>query len=78
MQTTTFIQDNFLYVNDAKIDLRYVKSAKSLNQNEFKRAISIECDPAAFLAINFWIKSGVKVVINDKNDPTPYANRRST
>jgi len=72
MQTTTYIQDNVLYVNDAKIELQYVKSAKSLNQNEFKRAIGIECDPAAFLAINFWIKSGVKVVINDKNDPTPY------
>ena len=72
MQTTTFIQDNFLYVNQAKIDLKYLKNAKALDGSEFKRAIGAEADPAAFLAINFWIKSGVKIEVNDKNDPTPY------
>ena len=72
MQTTTFIQGNFLYVNQAKIDLKYLKNAKALDESEFKRAIGAEADPAAFLAINFWIKSGVKIEVNDKKDPTPY------
>ena len=72
MQTTTFIQDNFLYVNQAKIDLKYLKNAKALDGSEFKKSIGAEADPAAFLAINFWIKSGVKIEVNDKNDPTPY------
>ena len=72
MQTTTYIQDNFLYVNQAKIDLKYLSNAKALDESEFKRAIRAEADPAAFLAINFWIKTGVKIEVNDKNDPTPY------
>jgi hypothetical protein len=72
MQTTTFIQDNFLYVNQAKIDLKYLKNAKALDEYEFKKAIGAEADPAAFLAINFWVKSGVKIEVDDKNDPTPY------
>lgn len=72
MQTTTFIQGDFLYVNQAKINLKYLKSATALNEKEFKKAIGVEADPAAFLAINFWIKTGVKIELNDKNDPTPY------
>ena len=72
MQTTTFIQGDFLYVNQAKINLKYLKSATALNEKEFKKAIGVEADPAAFLAINFWVKTGVKIKLNDKNDPTPY------
>ena len=72
MQTTTYIQDNFLYVNQAKIDLKFLKNAKALDESEFKKVIGSDADPAAFLAINFWVKTGVKIEVNDKNDPTPY------
>lgn len=72
MQTTTFIEGNYLYVNNAKIDLKYIRSATALNENEFKKAAGVDADPAAFIALNFWIKTGVKVELNDKNDPTPY------
>lgn len=72
MQTTTYIQDNFLYVNQAKIDLKFLKNAKALNEVEFQKVIGSDADPAAFLATNFWVKTGVKIEVNDKNDPTPY------
>ena len=72
MQTTTYIQDNYLYVNQAKIDLKYLKKAKALNESEFKKVIGTEADPAAFLATNFWVKTAVKIEVRDKNDPTPY------
>jgi hypothetical protein len=29
-------------------------------------------DPAAFNATRFWVSTGVKVELKDKNDPTPY------
>ena len=72
MQTTTFIQDDFLYVNQAKIDLKYLKNAKALTEAEFKKLIGADADPAAFLATNFWVKTAVKIEVNDKRDPTPY------
>ena len=81
LQTTTLIQGNFLYVNDAKIELKFLKNAQALNEFEFKQAIGSNVDPAAFLATNFWTKTGVKVEINDKNDPTPYwliSSKRAT
>lgn len=81
MQTTTFIQGGYLYVNQAKIDLKYIKSATALNEGEFKRAAGVDADPAAFIAMNFWVKTGVKVALHDKNDPTPYwliSSRKAT
>jgi hypothetical protein len=29
-------------------------------------------NPKAFLALRFWIKTGVKIYLSDDRDPTPY------
>jgi hypothetical protein len=72
MQTTILVEQNMLYVNNAKIDLKFVKKATVLDKDEFKKLNGAGADPAAFLATNFWTNTGVKVELNDKNDPTPY------
>ncbi len=72
MRTTTAIDGQMLIANKAKIDLKYIKSATALDAKQFKRIAGVDADPAAFLAINFWSKTGVKVELKDKNDPTPY------
>lgn len=72
MRTTTTIDAQMLTANKARIDLKFVKSATALDAIEFKKLAGVDADPAAFLAINFWSKTGVKVEIKDKNDPTPY------
>ncbi len=72
MRTTTTIDGQMLIANKAKIDLKFVKSATALDAEGFKRVAGVDADPAAFLAINFWSKTGVKVELKDKKDPTPY------
>jgi hypothetical protein len=72
MRTTIYVTNQMLHVNKAKIDLKYIKSATVLTPVEYKKMIGVAADPAAFLAINFWIRSGVKVELKDKKDPTPY------
>lgn len=72
MRTTTTIDAQMLTANKAKIDLKFIKSATALDAAQFKKLAGVDADPAAFLAINFWSKTGVKVEIKDKNDPTPY------
>lgn len=72
MRTTIYVTNQMLHVNKAKIDLKYIKSATVLTPVEYKKMIGVAADPAAFLAINFWVKSGVKVELKDKKDPTPY------
>ena len=72
MQTTIYVTKEFLYANKAKIEIKYIKSVTPLSKAEFKELNGVASDPAAFLATNFWTHTGVKVVIKDKNDPTPY------
>jgi len=72
MQTTVLLQHETLYVNNAKIDLKFIKKVTALDKVKFKNLNGASADPAAFLATNFWTHTGVKVELKDKNDPTPY------
>jgi hypothetical protein len=64
--------NGWLYVGNAKIEVKYIKSAKELNQSQFLKLRGPDADPAAFNASRYWVKTGVKVELKDKSDPTPY------
>jgi len=40
--------------------------------SQFLRLRGPDADPAAFNASRYWVKTGVKVELKDKADPTPY------
>ncbi|MEY3089095.1 MAG: DUF3093 domain-containing protein [Actinobacteria bacterium] len=61
-----------LRVGRAKIESKYIDSVEILDQEAMKFERGPGIDPRAFLAIRFWVKSGVKLKINDSRDPTPY------
>lgn len=61
-----------LRVGKAHIDYQYCGTVTVLNHSEFQRARTRGADPAAHLALLFWISEGVKVEITDSRDPTPY------
>jgi hypothetical protein len=61
-----------LIVGGAHIDLKYLGEVKSLNRDEMRLLRTRDADPAAFLAIKFWVSTGVKVTLQDQRDPTPY------
>lgn len=64
--------NDWLYVGNAKIAVKHLKKTTNLNQLEFKKLRGVNADPAAFSATRFWVSTGVKIELNDKNDPTPY------
>lgn len=64
--------NGWLYVGNAKIEMKYIKSAKELNKKQLLQIRGPSADPAAFNATRYWIKTGVKVELKDKADPTPY------
>jgi len=61
-----------LRVGKAHIDSRYCGTVTVLNHREFQRARTREADPAAHLALLFWVSEGVKIEITDSRDSTPY------
>ena len=64
--------NNWLYVGNAKIECKHIKKVTALPKEEFLKLRGQNADPAAFNATRFWVSTGVKVELNDKNDPTPY------
>lgn len=66
------VVNGWLYVGNAKIEMKYIKSAKELNKKQLLKIRGQSADPAAFNATRYWIKTGVKVELKDKADPTPY------
>ena len=72
--------NNWLYVGNAKIECKHIKKVTALPKEEFLKLRGQNADPAAFNATRFWVSTGVKVELKDKNDPTPYwliATRKS-
>lgn len=61
-----------LKAGGAHIEVRYLGEVKSLNRDEMRLLRTRDADPAAFLAIKFWIPTGVKITLLDQRDPTPY------
>lgn len=61
-----------LRVGRAHISYEYCGEVTVLSRVEFLRARSREVDPAAHLALFFWVSEGVKIEVNDPRDPTPY------
>ena len=63
---------NWLYVGNAKIECKHIKKVTALSKEDFLKLRGQNADPAAFNATRFWVSTGVKVELKDKNDPTPY------
>ena len=66
------IDDDEIRVGKAHIKLKFLGESQSLTSVQIRNLRTRDADPAAFLAIRFWASKGVKVVLNDSRDTTPY------
>jgi len=63
---------NELRIGRAHIEVKYLKSVALLTKDEMRLLRTRDADPAAYLAITFWISTGVKITLQDERDSTPY------
>jgi hypothetical protein len=71
-RTQITVDENELRIGQAHIELKYLKQVSALSRDEMRRMRTRDADPAAFLALAFWIPTGVKILINDDRDSVPY------
>ena len=71
-RTQITVDENELRIGQAHIELRFLKEVSALSSEEMRRMRTRDADPAAFLALAFWIPTGVKILINDDRDSVPY------
>lgn len=66
------IDDRELRVGRAHIEREYCGEVKVLGAQEMRNLRTRGADPAAFLALTFWISTGVQIEVRDERDRTPY------
>ena len=71
-RSTIEVTDKELLVGRAHIDLRYISKIEELDTQQMRLLRTRDADPASYLAITFWISTGVKITLQDDRDSTPY------
>jgi len=71
-RTVLEVSENELIFGKAHIEKNFCGEITVLDRDAMGLLRTRDADPAAFLAIKFWISTGVKIAINDDRDPTPY------
>lgn len=61
-----------LWVGDAHLPLRCIEDAEVVTAAEKQRALGRDLDPAAFVVHRPWVKTAVRIWLDDPADPTPY------
>ena len=61
-----------LQVGRASIDRTFLGKIEVLSSEQMRQFRGPLADPAGYMALRFWIATGVKIEITDPNDPTPY------
>ena len=66
------VTSEWLIVGKARIERRYLSDISVLEREEYFLTRGRNADPAAYLALRFWLNRGVKIELNDDRDATPY------
>lgn len=66
------VTDDELLVARARIERKFLGKMQPLSVAEMQHLRGAGINPYAFMALRFWIKTGVKIEITDPRDPTPY------
>jgi len=66
------VTENELKVGRAHIEREYLGAVEPLSAQAMRQWRGPLSDPAGFMALRFWISTGVKIEIKDPRDPAPY------
>jgi hypothetical protein len=66
------VTKGWLIVGPAAVERAYLHQYEELDGASMRRARGAEINPAAYLAIRYWVSTGIKIGIRDAKDPTPY------
>jgi hypothetical protein len=66
------VRDGALQVDDATLPTWAIASVEAIDGTGRRDLLGVEADPTAFVIQRPWIPGGVRVVLADPDDPTPY------
>ena len=67
---TIQVEKDHLHVGRAKIEKKYLGEIEVLDRARMQHLMRQGFDTRAFYAVRFWVKTGIKINIDDSRDPT--------
>lgn len=67
---TIQVDKDYLHVGRAKIEKKYLGEIEVLDRARMQHLMRQGFDTRAFYAVRFWVKTGIKINIDDSRDPT--------
>jgi hypothetical protein len=65
-------EDGWLHVDDARLPGWAVGGVSVVDAGQRRRLLGLDSHPWAFVVVRPWIPGGVRVDLDDADDPTPY------
>ncbi|GAB3222606.1 DUF3093 domain-containing protein [Glycomyces halotolerans] len=62
----------WLHVDDARLPMSVVSEVEVLDRTAYSDALGVALHPLAFVVQRPWLRRGVRVRLDDPEDPTPY------
>jgi len=59
-------------VGRAEIEREFITAVHDLDSRQMALTRGRDADPRCWMALRFWVGTGVKIEISDPKDPTPY------
>lgn len=69
---TVTVNDERLVVGSASIERSYLGKVTVLSAKEMALMRGRDSNPMCWMALRFWVATGVRIELNDPADPTPY------
>lgn len=69
---TIVVNSSGISVNRSHIEKEFISGIQELSEREMRIERGVGLNSLAYIAIRFWVKGGIKIVLNDPRDPTPY------
>jgi len=66
------IDDREVKIGSAKISREFIGQTTPLTSHEMALLRGRDVDTRCWMALRFWVSTGVKIEISDPSDPTPY------
>lgn len=66
------VRDQHLHVDDANLPAEFIGEIEILSGTKLRDALSAQLHPLAFVIQRPWVRSALRIHVNDPQDPTPY------
>lgn len=66
------VDETELRVGGAHLEHRFIGKIQNLSNEDIRRVRTRDADHRAYLAIRFWVNTGVQLFVSDERDSTPY------